>query len=190
MTRISTGRRGRTASRCRATRGITPTRSPISARCLRSPAARRRHTGRRAVAVCVPSPLAGIDVQFPELTTVPASDGFQHARAVPQTEGLQSRPEVPRGPVRVWRAQCADGDQRLAAVHALQPVLADAGYVVVQVDNRAATGISKTPREHNPASIGGAGIRRPRRRGAVAENAGMGGRRIASASGAGAAAAR
>ncbi len=91
---------------------------------------------------CAPAP-AGIDVQFPELTTVPASDGFgmpaqflkpknfSVSRKYPVVLYVYGGPNAPT---------VTNGWQQYTLYNQL---LAEAGYVVVQVDNRAATGISK-----------------------------------------------
>ena len=91
---------------------------------------------------CAPAP-AGIDVQFPELTTVPASDGFRMpaqflkpknfsvSRKYPVVLYVYGGPNAPT---------VTNGWQQSTLYNQL---LAEAGYVVVQVDNRAATGISK-----------------------------------------------
>ena len=91
-----------------------------------------------------PSPLAGLDLQFPELTTVPASDGFQMpaqflkpkdfspGRKYPVVLFVYGGPNAPT---------VMDGWQQDTLYNQL---LTRAGYVLVQVDNRAASGISKT----------------------------------------------
>ena len=91
-----------------------------------------------------PSPLAGLELQFPELTTVPASDGFQMP-----AQFLKPKDFSPgrRYPVVLF---VYGGPNAPTVINGWQQytlynqILTRAGYVVVQVDNRAASGISKT----------------------------------------------
>jgi dipeptidyl-peptidase 4 len=107
----------------------------------------RLHTSDGAVAQTVaaarPQLLAPYDVQLPELLTIPADDGFQMPAAILKPKGF--RPDR-KYPIVMFVYGGASAPQ---VVNAWQgdtlwnQLLLDAGYVVVKVDNRSATGISK-----------------------------------------------
>ena len=95
------------------------------------------------VAAPRPQMLASYDVQFPELTSIPAEDGFSMPASI--TKPKDFRPGR-RYPVIMFvyggasAPSVANGWQGDIFWNQL---LLDAGYVVVKVDNRTATGISK-----------------------------------------------
>ena len=90
-----------------------------------------------------PQLLAPYDVQFPELSTIPADDGFQMPAAIIKPKNFRADRKYP---VVMF---IYGGTSAPQVANAWQPdilwnqLLLNAGYVVVKVDNRAATGISK-----------------------------------------------
>jgi hypothetical protein len=84
------------------------------------------------------------DIQFPQLTTIPADDGFEMPAQILKPKNFQSGQKYP---VIIYVYGGASAPQ---VVNAFQwdtlwyQLLLEAGYVVVKVDNRSATGISKT----------------------------------------------
>ena len=105
----------------------------------------RRADGAQQLALAAPrmEVLARFDVQYPELISIPAADGFQMPARVLKPRDFQPTRKYPvviyvyGGPsaptvANAWQRDLLI-DQSLAA----------AGYVVVRVDNRAATAISK-----------------------------------------------
>ena len=97
----------------------------------------------QTVAAARPQLLAPYDVQFPELLTIPADDGFAMPAEVLKPKGF--RPEQ-KYPVVIFIYGGASAPQVINAWQAdtlWNQLLLDAGYVVVKVDNRSATGISK-----------------------------------------------
>jgi dipeptidyl-peptidase 4 len=87
--------------------------------------------------------LKQFDVQFPELTTIPADDGFAMPAQILKPKSFQSSRKYP---VIIYVYGGASAPQ---VANAFQwdtlwyQLMLDAGYVIVKVDNRAATGISK-----------------------------------------------
>jgi dipeptidyl-peptidase 4 len=87
--------------------------------------------------------LAQYEVQFPELLTIPADDGFAMPAEVLKPKDFSSDQKYPvvmfvyGGPAAPQVTNSWQGDTLW------NQVLLDAGYVVVKVDNRSATGISK-----------------------------------------------
>ena len=87
--------------------------------------------------------LAPFDVQFPEVITIPASDGFRMPAEVFKPKGFRDDQKYP---VVMF---IYGGTSAPVVTNAWQgdtlwnQLLLDAGYVVVKVDNRSATGISK-----------------------------------------------
>jgi dipeptidyl-peptidase-4 len=87
--------------------------------------------------------LAPFDMRYPELTTIPASDGFALPAQILRPDSL---PANGRAPVILYvyggpsAPTVVDQWQDLSFYAQL---LAREGYAVVQVDNRSATGISK-----------------------------------------------
>jgi dipeptidyl-peptidase 4 len=102
-----------------------------------------RADGTPVAVLSAPASLGGVDIAFPELTTVPASDGFpmpaqflkprdfSPAKKYPVVLYVYGGPNAP---------SVINGWQQYTPYSQL---LTGAGYVVMQVDNRAATGISK-----------------------------------------------
>jgi len=98
---------------------------------------------RQTIAAPRPQLLAAYDVQLPELTTIPADDGFAMPAAILKPKDFRSGR---RYPVIMSVYGGASGPQVANAWQGdilWNQLLLDAGYVVVKVDNRTATGISK-----------------------------------------------
>ncbi len=114
---------------------------------IRTLPALRLHSNTGAVAQTLAAPrpqlLAPYDVQFPELTTIPADDGFPMPAQIMKPKSF--RPDR-KYPVIMY---VYGGASSASVVNAWQgdtlwnQMLLDAGYLVVKVDNRTATGISK-----------------------------------------------
>lgn len=101
-------------------------------------------TGTRPLAPSRTEMLTRLGVQFPELTTIPADDGFAMPAQILRPKNFQTGRKYPV-------IMCVYGGASAPQVsNAFQwdtlwyQLLLDAGYVVVKVDNRSATGISKT----------------------------------------------
>jgi len=97
----------------------------------------------QAVAAPRPQLLAPYDVQLPELFTIPAEDGFPMPAAIMKPKSF--RPDR-KFPVVVAIYGGASAPQVINAWQGdtlWYQLLLEAGYVVVKVDNRSATGISK-----------------------------------------------
>jgi dipeptidyl-peptidase-4 len=90
-----------------------------------------------------PQLLAQYDVQFPELFTIPADDGFPMPAEVLKPKDFRADRKYPvvmfiyGGPSAPQVINAWQGDTLW------NQLLLNAGYVVVKVDNRSATGISK-----------------------------------------------
>jgi dipeptidyl-peptidase-4 len=98
----------------------------------------------RTIAAGRPQLLAPYDVQFPELTTIPADDGFKMPAQIMKPKDFRSDR---RYPVVMFIYGGASAPQVTNAWQGdllWNQMLVNAGYVVVKVDNRSATGISKT----------------------------------------------
>ena len=95
------------------------------------------------IAAARPQLLAPYDVQFPELLTIPADDGFPMPAEILKPKNFQADRKYPvimfiyGGPAAPQVTNGWQGDTLW------NQLLLDAGYVVVKVDNRSATGISK-----------------------------------------------
>lgn len=107
----------------------------------------RLHANSGAVAQTLASPrpqlLASYDVEFAELTTIPADDGFPMPAQIMKPKGF--RPDR-KYPVIMSVYGGASGPQVANAWQGdtlWNQMLLEAGYLVVKVDNRTATGISK-----------------------------------------------
>ncbi|HKG47229.1 MAG TPA: S9 family peptidase [Pyrinomonadaceae bacterium] len=97
----------------------------------------------QAVAAARPQLLGPYDVQFPALFTIPADDGFPMPAEVLKPKDF--RPDR-KFPVVMFIYGGASAPQVINAWQGdtlWNQLLLDAGYVVVKVDNRSATGISK-----------------------------------------------
>jgi dipeptidyl-peptidase-4 len=87
--------------------------------------------------------IAHYDVQFPEIVTIPADDGFSMPAQIQKPKTFQPNHKFPvimfvyGGPAA---PQVSNSWQRDTLWNQM---LVDAGYVVVKVDNRSATAISK-----------------------------------------------
>jgi dipeptidyl-peptidase-4 len=97
----------------------------------------------QAVAAARPQLLAPYDVQLPELFTIPADDGFPMPAQILKPKSFSPNRKFP---VVMF---IYGGTSSPQVINAWQgdtlwnQLLLDAGYVVVKVDNRSATGISK-----------------------------------------------
>lgn len=90
-----------------------------------------------------PELLAPYEIQFPELSTIPADDGFAMPAEILRPKNFSAERKYP---VVMFVYGGASAPQVLNAWQGdtlWNQMLLDAGYVVVKVDNRAATGISK-----------------------------------------------
>jgi dipeptidyl-peptidase-4 len=98
---------------------------------------------RQTVAAARPELLEPYDVQFPELFTIPADDGFAMPAEVMKPKDFRADGKYPvvmfiyGGPAAPQVTNAWQGDVLW------NQLLLDAGYVVVKVDNRSATGINK-----------------------------------------------
>jgi len=106
----------------------------------------------QTVAAARPELLAPYEVKFPELSTIPADDGFPMPAAILKPKNFSADRKYPvvmfiyGGPSAPQVIDAWQGDLLW------NQLLLDAGYVVVKVDNRSATGISKKFRGHLPTS--------------------------------------
>jgi dipeptidyl-peptidase-4 len=97
----------------------------------------------QALAAPRPQLLEPYDVQFPELFTIPADDGFPMPAQVLKPKNFRSDSKFPvvmfiyGGPSSPQVSNAWQNDVLW------NQLLLEAGYVVVKVDNRSATGISK-----------------------------------------------
>jgi dipeptidyl-peptidase 4 len=97
----------------------------------------------QTIAVARPQLLASFDVQFPELITIPADDGFAMPAEILKPKDFRPERKYPvvmyvyGGPAAPQVTNAWQGDVLW------NQLLLAAGYVVVKVDNRSATGISK-----------------------------------------------
>ncbi len=107
----------------------------------------RLHRGDGSVLSTLAEPrphlLAQFDVQFPEITTIPADDGFPLPAQIYKPKGFQANRRYPvimhiyGGASAPQVANAYQGDV------VWNQLLLDEGYLVVKVDNRSATGINK-----------------------------------------------
>jgi len=99
----------------------------------------------QTVAASRPQLLEPYDVQFPELMTIPAEDGFPMPAEILKPKSFRADRKYPvvmfiyGGPSAPQVINAWQGDTLW------NQLLLDAGYVVVKVDNRSATGISSSP---------------------------------------------
>jgi dipeptidyl-peptidase-4 len=96
----------------------------------------------QTVAAPRPELLARYDIQFPELLTIPADDGFPMPAEILKPKSF--RPDQ-KFPVVMFIYGGASAPQVINGWQGdtlWNQLLLDAGYVVVKVDNRSATGIS------------------------------------------------
>jgi dipeptidyl-peptidase-4 len=100
-------------------------------------------TAARTLADPRPELLAQFDVQFPEITTIPADDAFPMPAQILRPKRFQAGRKYP---VIMYVYGGASAPQVSNAYQwdvLWNQLLLDAGYVVVKVDNRSATGINK-----------------------------------------------
>lgn len=87
--------------------------------------------------------LAPFDIQFPELTTIPAEDGFHLPAEVLKPKDFRSDRKYPVVMFVYGGAAAPQVTNAWQGDTLWNQLLLEAGYVVVKVDNRSATGISK-----------------------------------------------
>jgi len=114
---------------------------------VRTMPALRLHTSDGAIVQTIaparPQLLAGYDVQYPELFTIPAADGFPMPAEIMKPKDFRPERKYPvvmfiyGGPSAPQVTNGWQGDLLW------NQLLLNAGYIVVKVDNRSATGISK-----------------------------------------------
>ena len=98
----------------------------------------------KELAAARPQLLAPYDIQWPEMLTIPADDGFAMPAEILKPKDFRSDRKYP---VIMFVYGGASAPQVINAAQGdtlWNQLLLDAGYVVVKVDNRSATGISKT----------------------------------------------
>ena len=135
---------------------------------------------RRATLSRIPAAaLAALDLQLPELLTVPAADGhplqarlykprdFDPARRYPLIVYVYGEPNAP-AVMDNWRTWPPPGSALW------EQVLLDAGYLVATIDSRVATAATKAMENLALGSdLGTAGGRRPHRRPALVQGAAL-----------------
>lgn len=97
----------------------------------------------QALAAPRPQLLAPYDVQYPELFTIPASDGFAMPAEVLKPKSFRADRKYPVVMFIYGGTSAPQVTNAWQGDTLWNQILLDAGYVVVKVDNRAATGISK-----------------------------------------------
>jgi dipeptidyl-peptidase 4 len=105
----------------------------------------RRSDGAEEVLLAKPRMelLAGFDVQYPELLSIPAKDGFQMPARVIKPKGFRSNQRYPVILNIYAGASSPTVANAWQSPMLFDQLLAREGYVVIRVDNRAATAISK-----------------------------------------------
>lgn len=90
-----------------------------------------------------PELLERFDIQFPELITVPAEDGFAMPASLLKPKDFDAQKKYPVI-INVYGGPAAPivSNEWKSSIYADQ-ILLDKGYLVFRVDNRSATGISK-----------------------------------------------
>ena len=91
-----------------------------------------------------PNLIAQYDVQFPELTSIPADDGFSMPASILKPKAFRSDRRYPVIMFVYGGASAPQVSNSWQGDILWNQMLLDAGNVVVKVDNRTATGISKT----------------------------------------------
>ena len=91
-----------------------------------------------------PELLAQFDVQFPELTTIPADDGFPMPAQILKPKDFQPGRKYPVIMYVYGGASAPQVSNAIQGDTLWYQLLLNEGYVIVKVDNRSATGISKT----------------------------------------------
>ena len=97
----------------------------------------------KAVADARPQLLAPYEVQFPELLTIPADDGFAMPAEILKPKNFSADRKYPVVMFVYGGASAPQVTNAWQGDTLWNQMLLDAGYVVVKVDNRSATGISK-----------------------------------------------
>ena len=87
--------------------------------------------------------LASYDIQFPELLTIPADDGFPMPAEVLKPKNFRADRKFPVVMFVYGGASAPQVTNSWQGDTLWNQLLLDAGYVVVKVDNRSATGSSK-----------------------------------------------
>lgn len=87
--------------------------------------------------------LSAYDVQFPQLTTIPARDGFEMPAAILRPRDFQPNRRYPVIMEVYGGASSPIVENASSAWTLVYQLMLDRGFVVVQVDNRAATALSK-----------------------------------------------
>ena len=98
----------------------------------------------KELAAARPQLLAPYEIQWPEMLTIPADDGFAMPAEILKPKDFRSDRKYP---VIMFVYGGASAPQVINAAQGdtlWNQLLLDAGYIVVKVDNRSATGISKT----------------------------------------------
>ena len=88
--------------------------------------------------------LAPYDIQWPELTTIPASDGFKMPARILRPAGFRADRRYPVIMHVYGGASIPIVSNSWAGDTLFYQLLLVEGFIVVKVDNRSATGISKT----------------------------------------------
>jgi dipeptidyl-peptidase-4 len=91
-----------------------------------------------------PELLSQFDVQFPELTTIPADDGFPMPAQILKPQNFQPGRKYPVIMYVYGGASAPQVSNAFQGDTLWYQLLLNEGYVIVKVDNRSATGISKT----------------------------------------------
>ena len=115
---------------------------------IRTLPALRLHTSdgamQQVLAPTRPQLIAQYDVQYPELTSIPAGDGFAMPASILKPKGFRSDRRYPVVMLVYGGASAPQVSNAWQGDILWNHMLLDAGYIVVKVDNRTATGISKT----------------------------------------------
>jgi dipeptidyl-peptidase-4 len=101
-------------------------------------------TARKTIAGPRPELLAPYDVQFPQLTTIPADDGFPMPAQILKPKNFDARRKYPVIMYVYGGASAPQVSNAFQADTLWYQLLLNEGFVIVKVDNRSATGISKT----------------------------------------------
>lgn len=97
----------------------------------------------RELAAARPQLLAPYDLQFPEMLAIPAADGFQMPAEILKPKNFRAGQKYPVVMFVYGGASAPQVADAWQGDTLWNQLLLDAGYVVVKVDNRSATGISK-----------------------------------------------
>ncbi len=105
----------------------------------------RHSDGREQLSLAKPRMelLGGFDMQYPELRSIPAKDGFQMPARILKPKGFRSDRRYPVILEIYGGASAPSVTNAWQTALLFDQLLAREGYVVIRVDNRAATAISK-----------------------------------------------